>query len=126
MSNFSRLVSKQSDMFCKTFKCSGNILSCLAACPDCSVFQNVPKLLVCLEIFQIVLEYFKKIFLEHFKSVPKHLDVSPKCSRTFSLFRKLSDLFWEYFKNVLENFQDCSKTFRFDLFSEHFKSVLEH
>ena len=49
----------------QTFQCLENILSCLSTCPDCSIFQSLPKLLVCLKTFQSVLEYFKfvlKIF----------------------------------------------------------------
>jgi len=37
--------------FPEHFSVRENIQSCLAACPDCSVFHSVPKLLVCLEIF---------------------------------------------------------------------------
>ena len=31
----------------------------------------------------------------------------------FQFIHQHSNLFWEHFKNILENFQDCSETFRF-------------
>ena len=60
----SKIVSKQSDMF-SNISVFGKHSECLSTCPDCSIFQSLPKLLVCLETFQSVLEYFKfvlKIF----------------------------------------------------------------
>jgi len=33
--------------------------------------------------------------------------------RNFQFIHQHSNLFWEHFKNILENFQDCSETFRF-------------
>ena len=109
----------------QTFKCSENISTCLATCLDYSVFQSVPKLLVCLETFQSVLEYLKfvlkkfsnicfrnisKLFRNSktfFKSVPKHSDLSSRLScfrmfRNFKFISKHSNLFSEHLKNVPE------------------------
>ena len=36
-----------------------------------------------------------------------------KMFRNFQFILKHSNLFWEHFKNILENFQDWSETFRF-------------
>jgi len=116
--------------------CSENISSCLAVCPNCSIFQSVPKLLVCLKTFQSVMKYlkfvlktFQKFIFETFQKCSTILRYFSKvfwniltclvnCSAfkmfwNFQFTPKHSDLFWEHFKNVLKIFQDCSNTFRF-------------
>ena len=70
------VIPKFSDLFWEHFEkclekiqdCSETFLVVLAACGDCSVFQNVPKYLVSLETFQSVLEYFK-ISFENFSKI---------------------------------------------------------
>ena len=60
--------------------CSENISSCLAVCPNCSIFQSVPKLLVCLKTFQSVMKYlkfvlktFQKFIFETFQECCKNI-----------------------------------------------------
>jgi len=130
-------------------------LTCLATCPDYSVFQSVPKLLVCLETFQSVLEYLKfvskkisnicfrnisKLFRNSktfFKSIPKHSDLFSRLSY-FQNVSKLS-VYIETFRFVLKIFKKVfpniqifflKKVFlkHYNLFSRLFcyQNVLKH
>ena len=75
-----------------------------------------------LEYFKFVMKTFSKICsgtLRHFSKMFRNILTFLIDCPIFIMFRnyqfipKHSDLFWEHFKNALENFHDCSEIFRF-------------
>ena len=113
--------------------CSETFWVVLAACRDCSIFQNILKHLVCIQTFQSVLEYFKISFENISKII---FGIFQECSRNIKMFlNSVLELlvYPENFQIYVGNIRKCSgKVSR--LFQKiciktvpkHFNNVLKH
>ena len=92
----------------------GKHSECLSTCPDCSIFQSLLKLLIFLETFQSVLEYFKFVF-----------EIFQKC---FGILRHFSKVFQNikmFFKSVLKHSALFSRLSYFRMF-RNFQFIPKH